>query len=141
MYEGDGEISLTLWLYSADLTPEEMSEALRVSSDDFRRIGVKKGKTDKTWDTNVWIIRQSKRVPFGELFEALEPLMSSLLERIEFSADTFRQLSDAGSAMLTLAIESDGYPGIGIDKELLTRLGRLGITLDIDLYCDPRNEE
>jgi hypothetical protein len=140
VYTGDVQVSLHLAVESATLAPEEMCQRIG-SFDRCHRIGDSRGKTGKVWDKNEWEIVQQASGPFRVTGDVFESTLNILLSRLDGREEAFAELAKAGDAVLLVVIMSDGYPGISLTPNQLTRLQCLGVSVDFDLYCDPKTAE
>jgi hypothetical protein len=140
VYTGDVQVSFYLSVESVTFTPEEISRRIG-SFDRCHRIGDPRGKTGKVWDKNEWEIVQQASGPFRVTGDVFGSTLNILLSRLDGREEAFAELAKAGDAVLRVVITSDGYPGISLTPNQLTRLQRLGMSVDFDLYCDPKTSE
>src|SRR5271170_4057808 len=101
-------------------------------------VGDPRGKTGKVWDKNEWEIVQQASGPFSVIGDVFESTLNILLLRLDGREEAFAELANAGDAVLRVVITSDGYPGICLRPNQIAKLQRLGVSVDFDLYCDPK---
>jgi Domain of unknown function (DUF4279) len=140
MTNKDTEIRLHLYLRSKILSPEEISDELGCSFDECHRLGESRAHGTKIWEDNWWILDEKVKIDFRSAYDELKLALDRLLARVEHKREVFVQLASDDQAELSVVIESDGYPGMGLDSTLVKRLAQLGVSLDFDLYCEPHTQ-
>lgn len=140
------QIRLSLNLQSSTVTPEDISAHLGVPFDKCHRIGDARArwpqneaswqKNKKFWDTNWWILEERYDSTYASAFDDLPLALGRLIARVDHPAQTFADLASEGSAVLSVVIDSNGYPDMNLPAGLLTKIARLGVSIDFDLYCE-----
>ncbi len=88
----------------------------------------------KHLEANRWEIEEQVKSEFSTLLP--EETLDKLLARIKGREDIFAEMAQTGSAILQVYIRSDGYPGFMLSPRQLAIIARLGVTVDLDFYCD-----
>jgi hypothetical protein len=140
------QIRLHIYLRSADLSPEKMSEELGVAFDECHRVGEPRAKTPvnekwweqhrRFWEEHWWILHEIAESTYADAYTDLPIVLNRLLSRVEHNWQAFSRLASGGLGELSVVIFCDGYPGMGFTAELLQRIARLNLYMDFDLYCE-----
>lgn len=133
----------TLRIFSLEITPAEMSEALGVAASDCYTVGQEFGRTGQRRKTNAWFLRSERNVDSLDLSRHID----WLLDQIGASEVLLRLTARGAKADIFCYWESkSGHGGPEFSPPQMGRLSALGLPLGIDVYfpdepADPSSEE
>jgi FMN phosphatase YigB (HAD superfamily) len=128
------QVSVYLTVDSTILSPTEMGA--RMGMMDECMFAGDKMLSGEPRASNRWEIAEQVKSEFSTVL--VEAVLDRLLERLVGKEDTFAEIARLGQATLQIYVLSDGYPGLMFSPRQLSLLSRLGVTLDLDLHCDPK---
>lgn len=126
------EISIRLELSSDRIDPDQITEALGLQPSETWRRGDAWERGPRPRPENGWVLA----TPYGATWDAVDPLRQ-MLEWIEPSRTSLAELIAGGSAEGRLSIvgyQRDRGPSIYLDSDVVRRIARLGIALNVDFY-------
>jgi Domain of unknown function (DUF4279) len=116
------------------LTPAQISERVGTEFDVAHRVGEPRGRTGKTWETNVWQLRETRSGTEDSGAHDLLPLcLDGLLKRaLAISAGLTQVVADFGGEF-AIHTTSASIPGISLSDEQVRQIADLGLSMDIDI--------
>jgi Domain of unknown function (DUF4279) len=128
-------VKAKLTIISYDLSPEEIAQRVGLHWDDSCRRGDRKGRTEQTWEENVWRLYESLETQGDGLSVdlAVDECLRRLFERIGPVAGRIRTLSETETVELGLYILATSVPPIHLSVGTLSFIYRLGAELDVDV--------
>ena len=132
-----------LTIMSGSLSPEEISRRVGLPFDDARRIGDKKGKSERVWDVNLWYIHETSTGEVGEgtVDVALAGCLRRLRERLGPFVAAVRAFSQTETVELGLYMLAKSVPAIHLSADAVAFLHDLGAELDIDVVLYEDDEQ
>lgn len=115
--------------------PADITRALSITPDEFGRAGETRrlsgAQREYRVPSSYWELHAGKRRA-----PALEDCIEEILVRIEPAATALKRLPPklTKKVLIQVSIDADGRaPGMLLSKELLARLAKLGVALEIDV--------
>ena len=125
----DNEIIVRLKILSSLRSPEEITKLIGISPDKSWHIGDARPKTTISEKQHGCLF--NSRLPKTASLEAhIEALLSLLLPH----AESIRSLSSEDTVEFSCVIYASTAPALYFDKEIIMKIGRLGASLDVDLF-------
>ncbi|HUJ41564.1 MAG TPA: DUF4279 domain-containing protein [Candidatus Acidoferrales bacterium] len=129
--------TITVWLFleSETLTADQMSERIGIPFDRSWRKGEARGRTGKVFSTNSWKLESQSDVDENpiKVGEKVEVCLDDVLGRIGDYTDRFRALTSDQKSGLYIGISANEAPALGLKAETISKIGALGVDLEIDL--------
>ena len=124
---------------AGDFDPGEISKLAEVTPTEFWRTGDVNARTKLARKFSRWSLYS--RLPKAE---ALEDHIADVISQLDEHAPQFINLCSSHSGVMQLVgyFKTD-YPGFHMDRELIERLARYGLSVDFDfyyLYSDNRED-
>ena len=124
-------------VFGTDLQPSAVSSLLRMRPSQAWRRGEPKtfprtllGESLHEW--GAW----KKSLPPAQMARSLERQVSYWARRLDGKADAFSELTDLGyRCVLNCYLGTSGTATIALPPELQTAIGRLGLTLEFDVWA------
>jgi hypothetical protein len=130
-------VSIYLTVDSLAHTPTEMGQRIGMMDEcEFAGDLLRAGELRQH---HRWEIAEQVKGEFSTLM--VEQVLDDLLMRLDGREEAFVEIAEKGTATLQICVMSNGYPGIVLRPSQLKTIARLGVTLDLDLYCDPKDSE
>jgi hypothetical protein len=126
---------VSLRLISGETSPEQMFIALEVAADHTWHRGERRPRTALVETNNGYEFVSDGS---GEL--SIEEQASSLLCRLDPVADRIRALG-CDAVQLTCVVYAAQVPAICFSSSVIEKLGRLGGSIDVDLYIVEEDRE
>ena len=130
------QVTVEVAIESTRLTPEQITQIVGVPCDECRYVGDQRGKTGKTWDRNIWWLRNRKRTadnPGKSAHDLLPICMAEFFERLSTIREGLRQAVQSEGGQFGITTTCTFVPGLSFDQKIITEIADLGLSLDIDV--------
>lgn len=125
------ESRATLAIYGDDLDPDIVSDLLGCSPSRAHRKGDRKTVTSVPFRSGAWLLTVEARSPEGPA-EAI----ADLLGRFPAEPGFWQRIIGVYDVSIRVAIHTSGWNrGFCLPAGLLSRVGQIGLPIDVDLYC------
>lgn len=124
------ESRATLAIYGDDLDPDTVSDLLGCSPSRAHRKGDRKTVTSVPFRSGAWLLTVEARSPEGPA-EAIV----NLLARFPAESGFWQRIIAVYDVSICVAIHTSGWNrGFCLPAGLLSRVGQIGVPIDVDLY-------